>query len=161
MKKHIEAVLVLENIRSSENVGSIWRTADAAGISQIVLAGYTPGPEDRFGRPNKALLKASLGAEKSVPWVRAKSAVDFLGEAVEGGAKLIAVEQAPNSVDYKEVRLPASGKVVFILGNEVEGVSKETLALCHDIAEIPLAGSKESLNVSVAAGIALFRILGI
>jgi tRNA G18 (ribose-2'-O)-methylase SpoU len=168
MKRQI--TLVLHDIRSKENVGSIFRTAEAAGVSKIFLTGYSPAPLDRFQRVDKAVAKASLGAEKTVPWERKANHRKLLETLKENGFKIIAVEQAPNSRDYKKVK--ADGNVVFILGNETEGLPQSVLALADEIAEIPMRGKlarnrlpndggKESLNVSVATGIVLFRILDI
>jgi 23S rRNA (guanosine2251-2'-O)-methyltransferase len=153
----MQKILILENIRSVHNVGAIFRTADAVGISKIVLVGITPAPIDRFGRARADLAKAALGAEKTMPW----QAVATIAEAVESlraeGFQIISLEQADNSVDYKKVSVADS--VAIVVGNEVDGVSKEALALSDIVAEIPMAGDKESLNVSVATGVALFRLL--
>lgn len=153
----MQKILILENIRSVHNVGAIFRTADAVGISKIVLVGITPAPIDRFGRARADLAKAALGAEKTMPW----QAVATIAEVVEPlraeGFQIISLEQADNSVDYKKVSV--ADNVAIVVGNEVDGVSKEALALSDVIAEIPMVGDKESLNVSVATGVALFRLL--
>jgi tRNA G18 (ribose-2'-O)-methylase SpoU len=147
--------VILSDIRSAENVGSIFRTADAAGVSRIYLAGYTPAPTDRFGRPNPKIAKAALGAEKSVPWESHPAALSLVAELKKKGVTVIAVEQHQNSVPYQTWRCPESA--ALILGNEVDGVPAEILNACDSIIEIPMRGAKESLNVSVAAGIALFH----
>jgi tRNA G18 (ribose-2'-O)-methylase SpoU len=152
------AVVVLHNIRSTHNVGSIFRTADAAGVSKIYLTGYTPAPLDRFGRSQKDIAKTALGAERSVTWEQAKDPFPVITRLKEEDFQVIAVEQAKDSADYRRLRPKA--KVAFLFGNEVRGLSKALLAQCDAIAEIPMAGKKESLNVSVAAGVALFRMLG-
>jgi 23S rRNA (guanosine2251-2'-O)-methyltransferase len=163
--KKQEMALLLHNIRSVHNVGSIFRTADAAGISRIYLTGYTPTPIDRFGRSVKELAKVSLGGEKSVQWEYVKNPVLLLKKlrAQNNNLKIIAIEQDKKSVDYKKVKVKVknSQPVLFIVGNEVEGMPKNILKLCDVIAEIPMKGKKESLNVGVSAGIAVFRILGI
>lgn len=176
-----EIIVILNNIRSGENVGSIFRTCDAIGVSKIILCGYTPAPIDRFGRENKKLLKSSLGAEKFVPWERAEnfgatvadlknqknSFPDFL---------VVGVEQSKNSIDYRKVKqLAACSKhLVLVFGNEVDGLSQDDLNLCDMVAEIPIRGltvkhdnhpkrgksGKESLNVAVAAGIVLYSLAG-
>lgn len=155
----MKSVLILDNIRSRHNVGSIFRTADCAGVSKIYLCGTTPTPLDRFGRPIKEIEKTALGAEKSVEWEYAKTTITVLKKLKKEGFQIIAVEQTKDSVDYKKVKVKS--KVAFVVGNEVEGISKSVLKLCDMIAEIPMQGSKESLNVSVATGVALFRVLNI
>ena len=152
-----ETIIILENIRSSENVGSIFRTADAAGVSEIVLAGFSPAPHDQFGRPNSALLKASLGAERSVPWRRAARANTIIQNLKRDGYKIIAVEQHLKTINYKKVR--SANKIAFIFGNEVSGIKVATLKNADVIAEIPMRGKKESLNVSVAVGVVLYQML--
>jgi len=150
--------LVLDNIRSVHNVGSIFRTAETLGISHIYCVGTTPVPVDRFGRKRKDLAKVSLGAEDSVKWsyLDDAEALKFIKALRKENCEVIALEQAPDSADYKNVLLNFD-KILVILGNEVKGVSKTLLKECDEIAEIRMRGKKESLNVSVAAGIALFR----
>lgn len=152
-------VLILADIRSTHNVGAIFRTADAAGIKKIYLTGITPAPLDRFGRVRSDVAKAALGAEKSVAWEQVASAGALVTRLKKSGYTIVAIEQSARSVDYKTVTL--KGDTAFLLGNEVKGVSPSLLAKCDVVAEIPMQGKKESLNVSVAAGIALFRMLGI
>ena len=153
-----ESVLILHDLRSEQNVGSLFRTADAAGISKIYLTGYTPAPRDRVGRAVSGIAKAALGAE-SLPWESKKALAPLLRRLKADGFRIIAIEQATDAVDYKKVS--AASKNAFILGNEVSGLPPATLRLADAVAEIPMRGKKESLNVSVAGGIALFRILGI
>lgn len=150
-------IVLLHNIRSAHNVGSIFRTADAAGVSRIILSGYTPRPFDRFGRPVKEIAKTALGAEKSVPWEGVREPMRALRALKAQGYRIVAVEQDERALDYRNVRL--RGKAVIIFGNEVRGLSKSIRSLADAMAEIPMRGAKESLNVSVAAGIALFRML--
>lgn len=154
----MKKILVLENIRSVHNVGAIFRTADAIGIDEIILVGYTPAPVDRFGRAREDLHKAALGAEQSVAWrqISEDGLVDFLNNLRADGFKIIALEQAENSVDYKSVEVLSD--VAIVVGNEVTGVSKRVLDVSDSVAEIEMAGKKESLNVSVATGILLFRL---
>jgi len=156
--KQKDIFLVLHNIRSIHNVGSIFRTADCLGVSEIILAGYTPTPNDRFGRLRKDFAKVSLGAETFVPWKHFPKISEVLKFLEDRKVYIVAVEQAPNAVDYKKVKpkLP----VAFIFGNEVGGVPSEVLSRADVVAEIAMQGSKESLNVSVAAGVALARMLG-
>lgn len=158
-KKKLQNILILHNIRSVANVGAMFRTADAAGINQLYLTGYTPCPFDRFGRRRKDLAKSALGAEEFVKWEQKENIFPLLEKLKEEKYFLIAIEQAENSIDYKKVRLKK--KNVFIVGAEVTGVPKNILKKCDIVAEIPMRGKKESLNVSVALGIALFRICNI
>lgn len=152
-------ILILDNIRSAENVGAIFRTCDAVGIEEIILSGTTPDPIDRFGRPNPKVAKSALGAEKTISWRHANETLVEVEKFKKDGYQIIAIELAENSTDYKKVS--PEEKVVFILGSETDGISKNILDISDIIAEIPMQGSKESLNVSVSAGIALFRILGV
>ena len=155
----MQTVVILDNIRSVHNVGSIFRTADAAGVDEIILCGYTPQPIDRFGRPRSDLGKVALGAEKSITWKHVEDIKSLIFELQKDGFKVVAIEQAKNSVDYKEIDV--GEKIAFIFGNEPDGIEKEILDICDVVAEIPMKGEKESLNVSVAAGISLFHILNI
>ena len=158
--KEIPSVcIVLHNIRSALNVGAIFRTADAAGAEKLYLTGFTPTPLDRFGRPQKEVAKTALGAEKTVAWEHTNLLLPLIRRLQKNGVFVIAVEQSPSARDYRTIRVPSS--VAFIFGNEVTGLPENILAACDCIAEIPLHGAKESLNVAVAAGIALFRMLDI
>lgn len=166
MKQVRETYVVLHDIRSTQNVGAILRTCDAAGVDKVFFSGITPSPIDRFGRKRGDVSKSALGAEDSVNWEvleeNGKNVLDFLKEMKEDGFQIVALEQSPKSVDYKELneKFPSERRVV-ILGNEVDGVAKEVLELCDVVGEIPMLGEKESLNVSVAFGIFIFRILEI
>ena len=159
MKSKKEIYLILHNIRSTHNVGSIFRTADAAGVSKIFLSGYTPSPVDNFGRERKDIAKTALGAEKAIPWQYSKTPNSFIKKLKEEGFSLVAIEQSSCSVDYKKIKIKYP--VAILVGNEVKGLSPSLINKCDQVAEIPMKGKKESLNVSVATGIALFRILGI
>jgi 23S rRNA (guanosine2251-2'-O)-methyltransferase len=153
-----ENLLILHNIRSVENVGAMFRTADAAGIGKIYLTGYTPAPVDRFGRKRKDMAKAALGAEEFVAWEERKNIFPLLARLKKEKFFIIGVEQDKSSTDYRKVKPRA--KNAFIMGAEVSGIPKNILKKCDVIAEIPMRGKKESLNVSVALGIALFSISG-
>jgi 23S rRNA (guanosine2251-2'-O)-methyltransferase len=150
-------VLILNDIRSVENVGAIFRTADAAGIDKIYLCGYTPTPLDRFGRKRSDIAKSALGAEEFVVWEQKKSILPLLTKLKKDGFQIIAIEQDEKSIDYRKVKL--QNKNAFILGTEVTGIPKNVLNKCDVVAEIPMKGKKESLNVSVATGVVLFRVL--
>lgn len=152
-----EIVVILPDVRSVLNVGSIFRTSDALGVSCVYLCGYTPTPIDRFGRERMDLHKAALGAEKSVSWKYVASVGDCITELKKDGFTIVAVEQDSRSIDYKDLEI--KNKMAFIFGNEVEGVALDILDMCDSIAEIPMAGSKESLNIAVSFGVAMFRFL--
>ena len=154
-----ENILILNDIRSVENVGAMFRTADAAGIDKIYLTGYTPCPLDRFGRKRGDLAKSALGAEEFVKWEQKKNVLPLLAKLKKEKYLIIGIEQDKKAIDYKKVKLQS--KNVFIVGAEVTGIPKNILKKCDVIAEIPMRGKKESSNVSVATGIALFRILNI
>jgi tRNA G18 (ribose-2'-O)-methylase SpoU len=155
--KNKQNILILHNIRSVENVGAMFRTADAAGIDKIYLTGYTPTPLDRFGRKRKDLAKSALGAEEFVSWESKKMISPIIAKLKREGFQIVGIEQDKKSIDYKKVK--TKNKNVFIVGAEVTGIPKNILEKCDIIAEIPMRGQKESLNVSVACGIALFGIL--
>lgn len=152
MVKH----LLLHNIRSAHNVGSMFRTADGAGVTRIFISGYTPAPVDRFGRVQEEIKKTSLGATESVPWEVVREDIEtFLVRQKENGRTLVAIEQDPRAVLLHEFTPPDD--VLYMVGNEVDGIAPELLDLADTIVEIPMLGTKESLNVSVALGIVLFH----
>lgn len=155
----IKSFIILHNIRSSHNVGAIFRTADAVGISKIYLTGYTPTPIDKFGREQTKISKAALGAEKFIPWEHSKTADSVIKKLHKDGVKVIAVEQADDAVDYKKITIKTD--TAFIFGNEVRGISKQLQKKCDQVSFINMIGKKESLNVSVSAGVFLFRVLNI
>ena len=156
-KQKKEIYIILPDIRSVYNVGSIFRTADACGISKIFLTGYTPTPEDRFGRQRKDVAKSALGAEKTVKWEYREALNNLIDELKKKDVEIVAVEQDKNSVDYKNFKIQKD--TAFIFGNEVEGVSKDILKRVDKIIEIPMMGKKESLNVSVSVGVVLFKAM--
>ncbi len=160
-KKRPETVVVLDNIRSTHNVGSIFRTADALDISKIILCGTTPAPKDRFGREREDIAKVSLGAELNIDWEQFESTLRVVKKLKKEGYYLVAIEQDEKSIDYKKIKLGKYKKIAFVVGTEVEGLPKNILKEVDVVAEIPMLGRKESLNVSVAFGVALFRLLGI
>ncbi|OHA60106.1 MAG: hypothetical protein A2589_00280 [Candidatus Vogelbacteria bacterium RIFOXYD1_FULL_46_19] len=149
--------LILYNIRSAYNVGAIFRTADAVGIVKIFLIGVTPCPVDRFGRVNSRIAKTALGAEKSVSWTYHKTIASILVKLKKAGLKTVALEQTDHSVDYRKLKL--KGSWALVLGEETKGLPTSVLNKCDLITEIPMRGKKESLNVSVAAGVALFGLI--
>ena len=153
-----KTAVLLHNIRSAHNVGSIFRTADGGGVSRIYLSGYTPIPLDRFGRPQKDIAKTALGAEQSVAWEYHKTPSGLIKRLQAEGWLVIGVEQDKRAQDYRSFKTDRSA--LFIMGNEVKGISKTLRDRCDVLLEIPMHGAKESLNVSVAAGIVLFAAKG-
>lgn len=151
-----EVAVLLHNIRSTHNVGSIFRTADAAGVSRVYLTGYTPTPTDRFGRVQKDIAKTALGAEKFLPWEHRVSPARLISKLKKEGWEVVGVEQDARARDYRTFRV--KGKTMLVFGNEVTGISKDIRKRCDSLIEIPMHGKKESLNVSVAAGIVLFAV---
>ena len=159
MKSKKEVVVILHDVRSVHNVGSIFRTCDAVGVDMIYLTGYTPSPIDRFGRTRKDLVKVALGAEKNIMWNVGGSVFDIISKLKKEGFVVAAIEQHNSSIDYKKYNAPE--KIALILGNEPEGISHEIIKQCDVVLEIPMVGEKESLNVSVAAGVVLYGLLEI
>lgn len=151
----METALLLHNVRSAHNVGSIFRTADAAGVAKVYLSGYTPRPTDRFGRAQKEIAKTALGAERFLPWEYAKDPHIFLTRARSEGFHIVGIEQDIRARDYRA--FTPQEKVLFVFGNEVRGLSPALRNACDELLEIPMHGKKESLNVAVAAGIILFN----
>lgn len=147
--------IILEDIRSAYNVGAIFRTADAAGVTKIFLVGYTPTPIDRFGRPQGEIKKTSLGASETMAWEQVSTTREVIERLRLEGVIVAAVELAPGSVSLKGFQEPE--QIAYIVGNEVTGVSEEALASADVIVELPMLGKKESLNVSVTAGIVLYH----
>jgi 23S rRNA (guanosine2251-2'-O)-methyltransferase len=157
-----QIAILLHDIRSAHNVGAIFRTADASGATKVYLSGYTPKPIDRFGRRSKEIGKTALGGELSIPWEYQESPMGIIAGLKRDGWQIVGVEQDAHSIDYRDYRdyqsSRSAGKILVIIGNEVEGVSRALLDQCDVILEIPMHGTKESLNVAVAAGIVLFAI---
>ena len=158
MKK---VVVILHNIRSLHNVGSIFRTADAAGIEKIYLCGITPKPVDEFGKPRTQLTKVSLGAEKYLAWEKVGSTARLLNNLKKQGYKIFAIEQSKKSTPY--YKIPKSyilnSKFCLVLGNEIRGLPLSILKRADKILEIPMQGKKESLNVAIAFGIIAFHLI--
>lgn len=154
--QHSVSVL-LHNVRSTHNVGSIFRTADAAGVERIYLSGYTPTPRDRFGRVQKDVAKTALGAESAVPWEYAKSPSSLFKKWKQEGKMVVGIERDARAIDYRT--FTRAQPTVFVFGNEVRGLSRALCSACDQLVEIPMHGTKESLNVSVAAGIVLFSAI--
>jgi 23S rRNA (guanosine2251-2'-O)-methyltransferase len=148
----IPVTVILDNVRSMHNVGSIFRTADAFLIEKIWLCGYTPQP------PHRDINKTALGATETVAWEYAPDAFDVVELLKARGFYIAAVEQAEGSTNLSDFLLPDNQPLAVVFGNEVEGVQDSILAISNAAIEIPQMGMKHSLNVSVAAGIVLFRL---
>lgn len=146
--------VILDNIRSAHNVGSIFRTAEGAGVQKMYLCGYTPRPVDRFGRIVAEVQKTSLGASEMVPWEEVDDIKTILSTLKENGVQVVAVELAKGAISLHD--FTPTNKVAYVFGNEVTGIAKEICDLCDMTLQIPMLGEKELLNVSVAAGIVLF-----
>lgn len=145
-------IIVLDNIRSMHNVGSIFRTADAFLIEAIVLCGITPQP------PHREINKTALGATESVDWVYFSTTEEAVKQLRERGTRIYAVEQTEGSVSLEDTLALDTNNIAIILGNEVEGVGESVLPMVDGSIEIPQRGMKHSLNVSVAAGIVLWEL---
>ncbi|MBP7773493.1 TrmH family RNA methyltransferase [Candidatus Gracilibacteria bacterium] len=144
--------IVLENIRSLNNVGAIFRTADGAGFDRVVCVGYTPTP------PRKEISKTALGAENFVPWEYYETIEDALNEYKKIGCTIIALEKNKKSTSLKELQVSGEN-ICLIAGNELEGVSEIAQKMANHICHLPMLGKKESLNVAVATGIALYLLM--
>ena len=154
-------IVILYNVRSTHNVGSIFRTADAAGCEKIYLCGITPTPIDRFGRANEKISKVALGAEKWIAWEKVGQTAKLIDKMKKDGYKILAVEQSSRSVSYHKIKLSKKdlGKTSLIVGNEIKGLPATVLRQADKILEIPMRGKKESLNVAVAFGIVVFNLI--
>ncbi len=146
-------VVVLENIRSAYNVGSVFRTSDAFLLEAIYITGYTCIP------PHKEIKKTALGAEETVQWAHFASAKEAIESLRNKGFKVYAIEQAFNSKKLQEVEFLQEEKIAVVFGNEVTGVEQSTIELCDACIEIPQLGVKHSLNIATAAGVVLWEIV--
>jgi tRNA G18 (ribose-2'-O)-methylase SpoU len=149
----IPVVVILENIRSMHNVGSVFRTADAFLIESLYLCGYTPQP------PHRNIHKTALGSTETVKWFYFGSAVEAIDQLKLEGYSIWGIEQVERSVKLNNTVINKTEKIAIVFGNEVEGISNEVLKLCDGCIEIPQLGMKHSLNVSVAAGIVLWELV--
>lgn len=147
----LPVLVVLDNVRSQHNIGSIFRTCDAFRISGLVLCGITATP------PHREIHKTALGAEDSVSWIYVADIVEALHNMKSEGYQVIAVEQAEGAIMLQDFR-PSGGKLAFIFGNEINGVSEEAMQLAVTCVEIPQYGTKHSVNIAVSAGIILWEV---
>lgn len=144
--------VVLDNIRSCNNTGSVFRTSDALLIEKIYLCGITATP------PNKEIRKTALDAEKSVDWEYAEKTEPVIERLKNEGYKIYAVEQVENSIKLPDFKPEENDKIALVFGNEVKGVQQQVVNNCHGSIEIPQFGTKHSFNISVSAGIVLWDI---
>lgn len=145
----IPVAIVLDNVRSMYNVGSVFRTADAFRLNQICLCGITSTP------PHPEIHKTALGAEDTVEWTYYQDTADAVIELRNQGYLIIAIEQVKNSITLEDFNIDMNNRYALVLGNEVKGVQQQVVDLCDDCIEIPQYGTKHSLNVSVTAGIVM------
>ncbi|MEO8404664.1 MAG: RNA methyltransferase, partial [Chitinophagaceae bacterium] len=146
-------IVVLENIRSAYNVGSVFRTADAFLVEAIYICGYTAQP------PHKEIKKTALGAEETISWKHFETAAEAMAELREAGYKIYAVEQAEGSYQLQNFNNDPPEKVAVIFGNEVAGVEQSTILASDGCIEIPQLGMKHSLNIATAAGVVLWEFV--
>lgn len=146
-------IIVLDNIRSMHNVGSVFRTADAFLMEAILLCGYTPQP------PHRDIQKTALGATDTVDWIAYSNTLEAVLKLKEKGYKVYGIEQTEGSISLQKFNLPVGEKLALVFGNEVEGVSTDVLQQVDGCIEIPQMGMKHSLNISVAAGIVLWEMV--
>ena len=144
-------IIILDNVRSMNNVGAVFRTADAFGVEAIYLCGVTPTP------PHRDIHKTALGATESVNWKYFTSTIDAVHEAKENDYEIIAIEQAHNSTPLNQIN--TTGKKAFLFGNEVSGVNDKALEQANACIEIPQWGAKHSLNISVSVGVVLWELV--
>lgn len=145
-------IVILDDVRSMHNVGAVFRTCDSFAVEALYLCGYTPAP------PHRDIHKTALGATETVTWQHFPHTTDAITAAKNTGHKIMAVEQAHDSVALNEF-LPQNGKIALVFGNEVTGVSDDALAMCDGCIEIPQWGAKHSLNIAVSVGVVLWEIV--
>jgi 23S rRNA (guanosine2251-2'-O)-methyltransferase len=154
----MKLIVILHDIRSVHNVGSIFRTADAAGVEKVYLCGITPSPLDRFKEVRADFAKVALGAEKYLPWEMANTTSGVIKKLKKDGYEIFSIEQSKRSSPYHAMRLDNDARVAIVVGNEVKGLPPTILKSSDRILEIPMMGKKESLNVGVAFGIVVFGL---
>ena len=147
----IPLVVILDNVRSLHNVGSVFRTSDAYCVKKVILCGITATP------PNAEIHKSALGAEFSVDWEYYKETTEAVNELKQAGYTMLAIEQAHDSINMDTFKAEKGNKYAVILGNEVKGVQQSVIDLSDDCLELPQFGTKHSLNVSVTAGIVIWE----
>jgi len=148
----IPLIVILDNVRSLHNVGSVFRTSDAYCVEKIILCGITATP------PNAEIHKSALGAEFSIDWSYYKETTEAVEELKQAGYIILAIEQAHDSINMDTFKAKKGKKYAVILGNEVKGVQQSVIDLSDDCLELPQFGTKHSLNVSVTAGIIIWEL---
>jgi 23S rRNA (guanosine2251-2'-O)-methyltransferase len=149
-QEKLPVVVVLDNVRSMHNVGSVFRTADGFSVSQLILCGITAQP------PHREIEKTALGATQSVDWVHYPDTLAAIADLRKNGYKIVAIEQASGSTMLHQYRPVSTEKYALIFGNEVNGVSDEVMAKIDECVEIPQFGTKHSFNIVISAGIVLW-----
>ncbi len=150
-QQKMPVVVVLDNVRSAQNVGSFFRTGDAFAIEHIALCGITATP------PSREIHKSSLGAEFSVAWQHFATTVECVQSLKKEGYTIVAIEQVEGAAMLDEFAPQVGAKYALVFGNEVEGVAQEVVDMCDSAIEIPQLGTKHSLNVSVSGGVVLWK----
>lgn len=151
--KKFPLVVILDNIRSMNNVGAFFRTCDAFRIEKLFLCGYTPLP------PHREITKSALGAENAVYWEHAERTQDLVAQLKQKGYLVLAIEQAEKSTPLHQFRWTGKDRLAIVFGNEVSGVDDDVMELADGCLEIPQYGTKHSLNVSVTGGIVLWQLV--
>ncbi len=146
----IPLTIVIDNLRSLNNIGSIFRTADAFLIKEILICGISGTP------PNKEINKTAIGSTETVSWKYFKSSLESIKYLKDKGTKIFSIEQTLNSISLKDFNVIKNNQYAFVFGNEINGISQEIIDLCDGVIEIPQIGTKHSLNVSVSAGILIW-----
>ncbi len=148
----IPIIILLDNIRSMNNVGSIFRTADSFRLEKVILAGITPTP------PHREITKTAIGAELTVAWEKVEDAIETARSYQAEGYQILSIEQAKDSVPLQRFEVNPEEKYILVLGHEISGVQQELIDISDSVLEIPQFGTKHSLNVSVASGIAMHHL---
>ena len=148
--KKLPITVILDNVRSLNNIGSIFRTSDALGVEKIIICGISATP------PNVEIHKTALGAENAVTWEYAPSTCEAIKQLKLDGYLVYSLEQTTNSIDLRDFHPSSDNKHGFVLGNELKGVSQDVIDICHGSIEIPQFGTKHSFNVAVTAGMVLW-----
>ena len=151
-KEKTPLLVILDNIRSLNNIGSVFRTSDAFRIEKIYLCGYTAQP------PHREIQKTALGATKSVDWEHSENIIEVIKDLQNQNIKVVAIEQTENAIMLDDFTVTKSEKIAIVMGNEVQGVQQDVIDVCDSVIEIPQIGTKHSLNISVSCGVVLWDL---